>query len=107
MGIADIAKLHSAFIAGHIGEEVRYRRHPSPVWEDIWAEVQRNPVDEMGGVLQSTINVFVSKSVLPAVTPREDDVQLAQTEPGVDPPTYRVRRILSQGAGHWNLEATK
>lgn len=107
MGIADVAKLHSTFIAGHIGEEIRYRRHPSPVWEEPWAEVVRNPVDEMGGVLQNTIHVFISKAELVAVTLREDEVQLAQLEPGVEAPTYRVRRILSQGPGHWVLEATR
>lgn len=107
MAFSDVAKTHADYVAVHaVGEAVEWLSHPSQAWTAINAVVTRDPVDEYGNGLRSTIRVLISKTDVASITLQRDRIRLAQTTPGQAQPEYAVIEKLGEGPGSWWLECT-
>jgi hypothetical protein len=99
MTFAALAKENASFaVSGPTGEEIEYRSYPGPAFVEIWATVNRRPVDAYESVLVNTVHVRVSKADVAVVSCGNDEVR-------VDEKIYRVRRMLENSPGFFRVEA--
>ena len=88
MAFADVMKTHASYVAAaHDSEEVVYRHVADHEDETLDARVTRRVVDEMGQILQKTIDVFLARDDMtsdPVID--EDTITITGDNAG----TYRV-----------------
>ena len=79
-----------------------------PTWTPIWAQVDRNPVEIGGlGVLENTIDIFVSRTDVANVFVAGDQFRLAAVALGEEKPRYKVAWIDTRAEGFYRLRCVK
>lgn len=104
---ATLAKANAAFIVAHSGGTLEYRRFPGGAFVGVAGHVREAPTDAFGAVQADTLMVWMSKSDLPTVTLKKDQVRRPQKKVGGPLPIYTVTEIVDQGPGHWWLRAVR
>ena len=109
MSFAALQRANADFITSHVlGEAIEYRRSGYPTWTSINAQVDRNPLDIGGiGVIQNTIDVFVSRTAVANVFVAGDQFRLAAAALGEEKPRYKVAEIDTRADGYYRLRCVK
>jgi hypothetical protein len=91
------------------GEELLYRSFPNSFFRSFSSPgVIRRPVDFTGEVLSDSIDLWVSKTDVPAIQVGNDTVRFpAEYAVGGELFTYAVETILHEDAGNWFLRCRR
>lgn len=104
-------KRAAAFLADTDGEQVRYRPYPSLEWLTVDARLEREPPSPDGNVLKNTIELYVSKTNVPEVHLKLDEIEvLADQKADEEPPLYTPEEVLEgrePTVGHWLLRCVR
>ncbi len=107
---ADVAKIHAQYVAQHVlGERVEYMHHPSVIFSEIAAVVDRNPAEVgFGGQHpENHIEIHVSRTAMPNPQIGKDKIRLASLKAGEAGRVYRVTQLLGESPGAWRLECVE
>lgn len=109
MSIQSITRAGAAFTTGLVGETIEYKQYPAGTFVEISAHVERQPIDAFGSFLQNVIRIWIDTGAIGRPYIGEDQIRLAQLDPGDAQELYTVTADLSKNSnkgGYW-LEATK